>query len=160
MFKGVVFVAYCRKNSYSWGVLFLLQWRDFDDKEFVEYETNFHLKKDCGNEKVFLNVGGFSWPNINFIISISCFLNFLFLSAVKFSSFSVGSLSIKDFVKVSKLFNGFFILFGLHSPFLSAVAFLLPPRSFLGSNHDSTIFKGSADSLLPTNGKRISHHFP
>ena len=90
---------------------------------------------------------------INVIIFISCFLNFLFPSAINFSSFSVGSLSMKDLDKVSELFDGLFIFFGLHSTFLFAVAFLLPPRSFSGSvfwyslsNYDSTIFKGSAHS--------------
>ena len=36
------------------GVLVLQQWRDFDDKEFAENEKNFHLKKNCGNEKALL----------------------------------------------------------------------------------------------------------
>ena len=128
----MVFVGYGRKNSYSRGVLFLLQWRDFDGKEFAENESNFYLKKDCGNEKVLLNVRGCNWPKINFIISISCFLKFLFPSAVKFSSFSVGSLSIKDFVKVSKLFNGFFIFLWLTSNFLICCCILTTSQIVFG----------------------------
>ena len=94
--------------------------------------------------------------NNSFIIPISCFLNFLFRSAINVNSFSVRSSLTKDFVKVSKLFNGFFHSFFLvyiHHPYL-------PPTSFLGSafwlslsNHDSPICERFADSLLSTSGK-------
>ena len=44
---------------------------------------------------------GCGWLNINFISSISCFLGFSFSSAINIYSFSIGSLSKNDFVKVS-----------------------------------------------------------
>ena len=52
--KKVVFVAYCRKNPYSRRFLFFLQRRYFDNKHLPEKERNFHLKEDCGNEKVLM----------------------------------------------------------------------------------------------------------
>ena len=64
-------------------------------------------------------------------------VDYLFSSATNFRSFSVGSLSIKDLVKVRKLGSMVSLFFfGLHSPFLSAVAFLLPPDNFRGQYFD------------------------
>ena len=97
MFKRVVFVAYCRNNSYCRCVRVSLSFcRDgFYDKEFAGSESSLQLKKDCGNEKVLLKEDAVDQTLIS--------------SFPLFSSFSVGSLSINDFIKVNKVFNGFFI---------------------------------------------------
>ena len=79
MLDRVVFVAYCRKNSDSRGFLFLLQWPDFDDKDFAENERNFDLKKDCYHEKVFMEKILGKEDAVIFL-----WLTFTFLSAVAF----------------------------------------------------------------------------
>ena len=167
-----MFVAYCGKNPDSLGFLFFLKWRDIDDKELPEKREEFSLEEGLwywkGIDKKGSWKGGCGWLDISFNISISCFFNFSLSSAINFSSFFVGSLSINDFVTVSKLCSmASLFFFSLHSPFLFAVALMLLPRSFSESvfwlllkSDGSTLFEGSADYLLAKNGKRISHHFP
>ena len=89
-----------------WRILILWVSFSFSSDVFAEKEMNFQLKKDCGNEKVSMKkvLGkGYGWLNINFIISILCLLDFSFSSVINLSSFSYGSLSRNNFIKVSKL---------------------------------------------------------
>ena len=84
---------------------FFLAWRDFYNKVFADETKWIYTWKRTVVMKSIDEEGswkrGCGWLNINFISSISCFLGFSFSSAINIYSFSIGSLSKNDFVKVS-----------------------------------------------------------
>ena len=87
------------------------------------------MEEDCGNENAFLKEDAVGWTLIS---SYHFVFSQLVSFCPKFWQFSVRSLSIKDFVKVNELFNGFFSFLWFTLTFLICCCILTTSQFVFG----------------------------